>query len=240
VWATQRSALRQALRLPLYFRDVSNDSDLIYSETANVSQTGLFMPSRVRLRIGALLSLSVQIPTDISGSYRCYFHSAGSVVHERELPLGVFGYGVKFEGTLRARQLTGDPMAAISKGKELCNELREKRHNLRHALRLPVSIRSSEALAGGELPAQTLNISRFGMLLASPVPLKVGSLLSVSLHGHAALPQGIHFCGQLKARVVHGGELAAGGFSYGVEIEQVSPVIRAPDGREGEAIVAWG
>jgi hypothetical protein len=162
------------------------------------------------------------------------------VVNEQELSSSAFGYGVKFEGTLRARQLTSDPMTAIFKSKELGKELHEKRHNLRHAFRLPVTIRSPELPAARELPAQTLNISRFGMLLASPVPLKVGSLLTVSLHEHAALPLGIHFGVQLKARVVHGGELAAGGFSYGVEVEQVSPLVRAPDGRDGEASVAWG
>ena len=239
MWATQRSAPRQALRLPLYFRILGDDCELIYSETANISQTGLFMPSRVRLKLGELLSLSVQIPTDISGSYRCYFHSNGAVVHEQPLSLGGVGYGVKFEGTLSARRLSSDPTEGIFK-RQGVEHFREKRRNVRHALRLPATFRAPDVFPGIEMPAETLNISRYGVLLATPVMLKVGSPLSLLLNAGVSVPEGNITGERLNARVVHGSKLPTGALAYGVEIDQALPPIRVHHKTDAEVPIAWG
>jgi hypothetical protein len=213
---------------------------MIYSETANISPSGLFMPSRVRLKIGELLSLSVQIPTDISGSYRCYFHCNGVVVHEQLLSLDGVGYGVKFEGMLSARRLSSDPTQGIFKSGQAAVDFREKRRNVRHALRLPASFRAPDVFPGIEMPAETLNISRYGVLLATPVMLKVGSPLSLLLNGGAPMPEGNISGERLKARVVHGSKLPSGTLAYGVEIDQALPPIRTHHGTDAEVPIAWG
>jgi len=240
MWSPQRSSPRQALRLPLYFRILKDGCELIYSETANISQSGLFMPSRVRLKLGELLSLSVQIPTDISGSYRCYFHSGGVVVHEQPLSLDGAGYGVKFEGTLSARRLSSDPTEGIFKSGQPLEDFHEKRRNVRHALRLPASFRAPDVFPGVEMHAETLNISRYGVLLATPVMLKVGSPLSLLLNGGAPVLEGNISGERLKARVVHGCKLSGGTLAYGVEIDQALPPIRVHHKTDAEVPIAWG
>jgi hypothetical protein len=226
--------------LPLCFRVLRQDCELIYSETVNISQIGLFMPSRVRLKIGELLSLSLQVPTDISGSYRCYFHCTGVVLHEQPLSLDGVGYGVKFEGMLSARRLSSDPTEEIFRSRQAVEGFREKRRNARHVLRLPASFRVPDVFPGIDVPAETLNISRYGVLLATPVMLKVGSPLSLLLNGGAPMPEGNLSGARLKARVVHGCKLPNGTLAYGVEIDQALPPIRAHCGADAEVPIAWG
>jgi hypothetical protein len=68
------------------------------TEALNISHHGLFMPSKVRLRIGSLLSLALRVPTEISGSAFNELRCAGRVVHEQDLGGGRFAYGVEIEG----------------------------------------------------------------------------------------------------------------------------------------------
>jgi PilZ domain len=189
---------------------------------------------------GELLSLSVQIPTDISGSYRCYFHCTGVVVHEPPLSLDGVGYGVKFEGMLSARRLSSDPTEGIFKSGHSAEDFHEKRRNVRHALRLAASFRAPDVFPGIEMPAETLNISRYGVLLATPVMLKVSSPLSLLLNGGAPVLEGNISGERLKARVVHRSKLPNGSLAYGVEIDQALPPIRVHHRTDAEVPIAWG
>jgi hypothetical protein len=72
----------------------------IMSETSNISRTGLFMRSPLRLKIGEPLALVLRVPTYLSGSARSAVQCAGRVVHERRLPSGDLGYGIQFEQML--------------------------------------------------------------------------------------------------------------------------------------------
>jgi hypothetical protein len=103
----ERSTPRQPLQVPLRFRvldEESSNAGETFSETSNISQAGLFMYTHLRLKLGTPLSLSLRIPTSLSGSGRYYFHCRGHVVHEQKLPGGHQGYGVKFDQVLSAHQ----------------------------------------------------------------------------------------------------------------------------------------
>lgn len=77
------------------------------TEALNISHHGLFMPSKVRLSIGSLVSLALRVPTEISGSAFNELRCAGRVVHEQELDDGTFGYGVEIEGATTPLQRVG-------------------------------------------------------------------------------------------------------------------------------------
>lgn len=238
MWTVPRSAQRQALRLPLYFR-TRNDSELISSTSENISQTGLFMSSHARLKTGALLSLSVQIPTYISGSYRCYFHCAGCVIHERELSAGLLGYGVKFEHMLSARHVVSSPIEAIARANACPPVFLEKRRNVRHAVQLQASFRALDYFQNVEIPGETRNVSRYGVFLTSRVLLKVGAPLRLALHTHAPVADSAFGPHWSKARIVHAQALNNGTMGYGVEIEQALPRISSPKTGDEDVQIAW-
>ena len=105
----ERSNPRQPLQVPLRFRSLDEDNSdgpETLSETSNISQSGLFMHTHLRLKLGAPLSLSLRIPTSLSGGGRYYFHCRGHVVHEQQLPGGHQGYGVQFDQVLSAEQMS--------------------------------------------------------------------------------------------------------------------------------------
>ena len=98
----KRNSPRQALQIPLRFHSVemaATDPD-VNSETSNISRTGLFMRSPLRLKIGEPLSMILRVPTYLSGSARSAVECQGRVVHERRLPSGDLGYGIRFEELL--------------------------------------------------------------------------------------------------------------------------------------------
>lgn len=84
----KRTSPRQALQIPLRFhsREMAVGVPEISSETTNISRTGLFMRSPLRLRIGEPLALTLRVPTYLSGSARSTVECSGRVVHERRLP----------------------------------------------------------------------------------------------------------------------------------------------------------
>src|SRR5260370_41949028 len=98
----KRTSPRQALQIPLRFRslEVGSTEPELASETTDISRTGLFMRSPLPLRVGTPLSMTLHVPTYLSGSARSDIHCTGLVVHERHLPNGDIGYGIKFEQML--------------------------------------------------------------------------------------------------------------------------------------------
>ena len=98
----KRTSPRQALQIPLRFRivEVGSTEPELASETSNISRSGLFMRSPLPLRVGTPLSMTLRVPTYLSGSARSVFQCVGRVVHERHLPNGDIGYGIQFEQML--------------------------------------------------------------------------------------------------------------------------------------------
>jgi hypothetical protein len=102
----KRFSPRQSLQIPLHFHKVEFGSaePELASETANISRSGLFMRSPLPLRIGAPLSMTLRVPTYLSGSARSDVKCTGRVVHECHLPNGDLGYGIQFEQLLSIHQ----------------------------------------------------------------------------------------------------------------------------------------
>jgi len=97
----ERSDPRQPLHLSLRFHILhEGNSKQFSSETSNVSLSGFFMRTHVRLKLGTLLSLSLRIPPSVPGGDRLYFHCTGRVIHEQQFPGGRQGYGVHIEQAL--------------------------------------------------------------------------------------------------------------------------------------------
>ncbi|HXH65956.1 MAG TPA: PilZ domain-containing protein [Candidatus Limnocylindrales bacterium] len=110
----KRTSPRQSLQIPLRFRVVevgATDPELA-SETSNISRCGLFMKSPLPLKVGSPLSMTLRVPTYLSGSARSLVQCLGRVVHERRLPNGDIGYGVQFENLL-SFQRNAAPLSAI-------------------------------------------------------------------------------------------------------------------------------
>jgi PilZ domain len=101
----KRTTPRQALQIPVRFHSgemEAADPD-ITSETTNISRSGLFMRSPLRLKLGDILGLTLRVPTYLSGSARADVQCVGRVVHERRLSTGELGYGIHFEQMLTFR-----------------------------------------------------------------------------------------------------------------------------------------
>ena len=98
----KRISPRQLLQIPLRFHPGESDPTEaeISSETCNISRTGLFMRSPLRLKIGEPVALTLRVPTYLSGRARSDVQCSGIVIHERRLPSGDLGYGVHFEQML--------------------------------------------------------------------------------------------------------------------------------------------
>jgi hypothetical protein len=238
----ERSDPRQLLQLPLRFRVMSEErSDLIASETANISPCGLFMHTGVRLKVGTPLSLSLRIPTAISGSYRFYFQCTGRVIHEQQYVGGSQGYGVQFERALSAGQITRNAQeAGLVLGEDLLRKFVEKRRNQRQLVKVAVGVRSlEEGFPGYEVLAETSNISRHGAFLTSSIPLEIGSSVSLSLHMLKSWCGGGLGIKHSRARVIHEQSLADGAVGYGVEIESALPHVASLDSEEMETPIAW-
>jgi hypothetical protein len=103
-----RTSPRQSLQITLRFRniEVGSTEPELSSETTNISRSGLFMRSPLPLKVGAPLSMTLHVPTYLSGSARTDVQCTGRVVHERHLPNGDFGYGIHFEQILTFQRST--------------------------------------------------------------------------------------------------------------------------------------
>jgi hypothetical protein len=104
----KRNNARQALQIPLRFRSLELDASdpEVPAETSNISRTGLFMRTPRPLKVGTPLSLTLRVPTYLSGDARSDINCMGRVIHERRLPNGDIGYGVQFEQILSFKQST--------------------------------------------------------------------------------------------------------------------------------------
>jgi hypothetical protein len=113
----KRTSPRQSLQIPLHFRnvEVGSDEPELASETSNISRSGLFMRSPLPLRVGAPLSMTLRVPTYLTGSPRTDLQCTGRVVHERSLPNGDIGYGIQFEKLLSFQS------ASLSESSESAN-----------------------------------------------------------------------------------------------------------------------
>ena len=102
----KRTSPRQSLQIPLRFRsvEVGSTEPEFASETTNISRSGLFMCSPLRLKLGVPLAMTLRVPTYLSGSARSVVKCMGRVVHERHLPNGDIGYGIHFEQMLNFQQ----------------------------------------------------------------------------------------------------------------------------------------
>jgi hypothetical protein len=101
----KRTSPRQSLQIPLHFNvEVGSTEPELASETSNISRSGLFMRSPLSLRIGAPLSMTLRVPTYLSGNASSDVKCTGRVVHERHLPNGDIVYGIQFEQLLSFQQ----------------------------------------------------------------------------------------------------------------------------------------
>jgi hypothetical protein len=98
----KRTSPRQSLQIPLHFHnaEVGSTEPELSSETFNISRSGLFMRSPLPLRVGTPLSMTLRVPTFLSGNPGTDIQCTGRVVHERGLPNGDIGYGIRFEKLL--------------------------------------------------------------------------------------------------------------------------------------------
>jgi PilZ domain len=111
----KRISPRQSLQIPLRFRivEVGSTEPELASETSNISRSGLFMRSPLPLRVGTPLSMTLRVPTYLSGSARSVLQCVGRVVHECQLPNGDIGYGVQFENLLTFQRSAAPQSATL-------------------------------------------------------------------------------------------------------------------------------
>jgi hypothetical protein len=98
----------------------------------------------------------------------------------------------------------------------------EKRTSPRQSLQIPLRFRVAEAGAPEpEFASETDNISRSGLFMKSPLPLKVGSPLAITLRVPTYLSGSARSMIQCTGHVVHERELPNGDTGYGVQFEQM-------------------
>jgi len=98
----------------------------------------------------------------------------------------------------------------------------EKRTSPRQALQIPVRFHTGERqLSDPEIASETSNISRNGLFMRSPLRLKVGEPLAISLRVPTYLSGSARSVVECAGRVVHERQIAGGDFGYGVHFEQM-------------------
>jgi hypothetical protein len=97
----------------------------------------------------------------------------------------------------------------------------EKRVSPRQSLQIPLRYRNVEVgSAEPELASETSNISRTGLFMLSPLPLKVGAPLAMILRVPTYLSGSARSDVKCTGRVVHERQLPNGDIGYGVQFEQ--------------------
>ncbi len=110
--AKKRLSPRWPLRVPLRLAIIKQEGlvdEEVSAETLNISQSGLFMHTHLRIKVGAPVQLSIQIPKELSRHVPLYIHCTGHVIHEHHLPDGRKGYGVRFKEVLAALHMSASP-----------------------------------------------------------------------------------------------------------------------------------
>jgi len=101
----RRTSARAELRLPvrLYSKEFHPKPMEIHTYTVDVSSGGVLLNSPRPLRVGSTLAVSLQVPSDISGSAFSQFKRKAIVIHEQSQAGGELCYGLKFEGPMQLR-----------------------------------------------------------------------------------------------------------------------------------------
>jgi hypothetical protein len=223
MWVTkERADFRQPLQLPLRFRILDDQSPRsIPSETSNISPSGIFMHTPVRLKVGTPLQLSIQIPLFVSGSNGFHFRCTGRVVHEQKFPSGDQGYGVQFERMAAARAEARKALTdSFCGGEEGSAPFVEKRSSRRRVLKVGVRYRCLEAgFSSEESEAEIVNFSWRGLFFTSEQIMEVGSLLSLCLESPEE-NAGDCSAQESAGRIVHRKTFVDGRIGYGVQIEK--------------------
>ena len=96
----------------------------------------------------------------------------------------------------------------------------EKRTSPRQSLQIPLRFRVAEAgSTEPELASETSNISRSGLFMRSPLPLRVGAPLAMTLRVPTYLSGNARSDIQCAGRVVHERHLPNGDIGYGIQYE---------------------
>ncbi|HYL61263.1 MAG TPA: PilZ domain-containing protein [Candidatus Methylomirabilis sp.] len=96
----RRSNPRYPLAIPVRIRafdSARGEHEEVSAQSTNVSCSGLFITSPQKLPVGSALSMTLRIPTEISGSAFTGVRCMGRVVHEHPSDDGQTGYGIAIE-----------------------------------------------------------------------------------------------------------------------------------------------
>lgn len=87
------------IRLPLYFRTLDSNDDRAehFAEVVSIDTWSFVMRSPVPLTIGAVISIRMRIPTEISGSAFHDMRGVGRVTSECKLDNGALGYHIRID-----------------------------------------------------------------------------------------------------------------------------------------------
>lgn len=111
----------------------------------------------------------------------------------------------------------------------------ERRTSRRYILNVPVRIGQLAAIGEShEPPGQTLNVSRTGILMTSPLRLEVGSQLHLTLQVPMEISGSAVRRFRCNGRVVREEKLADGTIGYGIEIEPIQSSARILSTRGNE------
>lgn len=98
----------------------------------------------------------------------------------------------------------------------------EKRTSPRQSLQIPLHFHVTDVgSVEPELSSETSNISRSGLFMKSPLPLRVGSPLAITLRVPTYLSGSARSTVQCVGRVVHERELPNGDIGYGIQFENL-------------------
>jgi hypothetical protein len=98
----------------------------------------------------------------------------------------------------------------------------EKRTSPRQSLQIPLRFRITEVGATEpELASETANISRSGLFMRSPLPLRVGAPLAMTLRVPTYLSGSARSDVQCIGHVVHERHLPNGDIGYGIQFENL-------------------
>ena len=98
----------------------------------------------------------------------------------------------------------------------------EKRTSPRQSLQIPLRFRVAEVgSTEPELASETANISRSGLFMRSPLPLRVGAPLAMTLRVPTYLSGSARADVPCTGHVVHERYLPNGDIGYGIQFEQM-------------------
>ncbi|HYA97413.1 MAG TPA: PilZ domain-containing protein [Methylomirabilota bacterium] len=94
----------------------------------------------------------------------------------------------------------------------------------RYSLHIPVRFRIADLSTDmAEHNCSAVNISRYGMLLTSRTPLRIGAALDMLVRVPVEISGMAVQESRCRGRVVHRREMEEGLFGYGVRIERITP-----------------